>query len=1053
MLRPLTYLNRYVWLCLLLFFASLPALAAPPPTALPKAAPNPDLAATCGTRVIFVLDESGSLGTAGFSSVRTAMTAFLDGLKNTGSQVAIIEFSTEARFSIPYTTVTDTSITATFNPYLYGGDYGTGGSTNWDDALDEVKQLNATSGVAPLVVFMTDGIPNVFNGDYDGEPGGLFVNSLQAFWRAIDEANAIKTQGSHILSLGIGQSIDTTTLPFVSGADVSPPQPFDIATSDVMIVTNFALLSQSVRSIATQLCGSSITLTKYANAGDGLGYVARSAQNFVTTVASAAPGAQFDWASPQLISGPTAQGITNAAGKIAFQFRANGNFVYSTYIAETLPPDYRLVGASCNKQTAAGLHTPFTPGVGVNDLIMPPLNTTDIVTCDVFNATVGLTVEKYVSTSPDGPWVESLVLDAPASIYWFIIVTNTGGLNFNFALADSDISISQCNTGVANLPPGTQYYCLIDGGTAQPGTHINTVAVTACHQQAGFSDICKLVTDTALYKSPMPSVAVAIQGGTTHVSVGDTVTHAITVTNTGESPLTNLVVDVPDCGILTDFTPLGIGESRDYTCVRTVDADDNNGSDGLTQPVTVNTAEGASAFASATTPLGGRIVVAKVALPATAEVFDFQTSFGSGSWQISGGGSVTSDVLPPNNYSVLELAHAGWELNSVSCNDGSSNGMIQLAALETVICTFTNSLINVSGSITLTHDVNWNGVPLDPAQTFTVCIDAATAEPCRIFGAESGVQGWTDLPSGDYLLTLSPPGDQWSSDWGSLPVSISAATAAPGVILNTQRVCGVADRKPRVHMQSTLQIDWANNLAIGTVQNTSPICGYEIGLVAYEKPTEVLADQVIFAWTPDTTQPGKVPPETGSGAVLLPNSAITLQVPLPACAAQVDLIFDADALFPLTYSDPTAIAALALAPLILDEFETGLYGQYGNRYNLRLLQALHTNQLVTSIPLCGASAAAAFSAVPADTTIPSSDTIVSPPVEVPAESVASDVAAETIPAEIIVPDVPTEEVPADTAEIVEPDTVVPPDTPAEAPAPEATPEATPEVPVDTSTGG
>ena len=78
-------------------------------------APNPDLTKACGLDVLVILDESGSIASSNATDdVRRAFTAFVDSLNNTGSSMAVVEFSTVARLpsigGLPggqYITITD----------------------------------------------------------------------------------------------------------------------------------------------------------------------------------------------------------------------------------------------------------------------------------------------------------------------------------------------------------------------------------------------------------------------------------------------------------------------------------------------------------------------------------------------------------------------------------------------------------------------------------------------------------------------------------------------------------------------------------------------------------------------------------------------------------------------------------------------------------------------------------------------------------------------------------------------------------------------------------
>ena len=89
---------------------------------------NPNLAASCGIDILVTLDRSGSIESANAEDdVQRAFRAFTSALKNTGSRLAVSEFSTVARLpllppslSSTYTTVTDQTIASTFEPYIAG---------------------------------------------------------------------------------------------------------------------------------------------------------------------------------------------------------------------------------------------------------------------------------------------------------------------------------------------------------------------------------------------------------------------------------------------------------------------------------------------------------------------------------------------------------------------------------------------------------------------------------------------------------------------------------------------------------------------------------------------------------------------------------------------------------------------------------------------------------------------------------------------------------------------------------------------------------------------
>ena len=126
--------------------------------------PNEELVAACqGMKVVVVLDESGSIASAGATQeVKDATKALARGLIGTGARMAVFKFSTTADsdFIAPYQTVTQTWVNVGLTNYL--SRYSPGGSTNWQSGLAQARNetLTPASNVPDLVIFLTDGNPN-----------------------------------------------------------------------------------------------------------------------------------------------------------------------------------------------------------------------------------------------------------------------------------------------------------------------------------------------------------------------------------------------------------------------------------------------------------------------------------------------------------------------------------------------------------------------------------------------------------------------------------------------------------------------------------------------------------------------------------------------------------------------------------------------------------------------------------------------------------------------------------------------------------------------------
>src|SRR5215211_5891005 len=84
----------------------------------------------------------------------------------------------------------------------------------------------------------------------------------------------------------------------------------------------------------------------------------------------------------------------------------------------------------------------------------------------------------------------------------------------------------------------------------------------------------------------------------------------------------------------------------------------------------------------------GKIVVKKTTDPAgSAQEFSFSSDYGD-PFKLTDGTSNDSGYLKPGTYKVGETVPAGWDQTSASCDDKSDPGAIDLAAGETVTCTF-----------------------------------------------------------------------------------------------------------------------------------------------------------------------------------------------------------------------------------------------------------------------------------------------------------------------------------------------------------------------------
>ena len=96
-------------------------------------------------------------------------------------------------------------------------------------------------------------------------------------------------------------------------------------------------------------------------------------------------------------------------------------------------------------------------------------------------------------------------------------------------------------------------------------------------------------------------------------------------------------------------------------------------------------------FVNSERPAGGTIIVAKQTEPAGSNVsFPFTRSWGAGFSLRDGQSQTFTDLAAGSGYSVSESLPSGWVQARATCSDGSPATNIDLAAGETVTCTFVN---------------------------------------------------------------------------------------------------------------------------------------------------------------------------------------------------------------------------------------------------------------------------------------------------------------------------------------------------------------------------
>ncbi len=299
-------------------------------------APNPELTESCGLDIALVMDTSGSIDDTELGQVKTAFNGFVDALlPATPTEFALVRFDDDAAVLQAFTG-DNATITAAIT--AANGD----GSTNWEAGLDTAGGLFPHRAKPDLIVFASDGNPTESAGPLDDLSD------------AVVEANAIKGAGIRIVTLGIGDDVDTDNLTAISGPDA-------------VYTGGFGDLADNLAALANELCGGTLTITKTID-GVNAPNAALAGWQFAVTGASTQTTDNTGVAGPvDLTDGP-------------------GNATVS--VSETVKAGYAFAGATCVKQDGPDAGTepdPITVTATATGLTGLSIGPDDIVNCTFQN--------------------------------------------------------------------------------------------------------------------------------------------------------------------------------------------------------------------------------------------------------------------------------------------------------------------------------------------------------------------------------------------------------------------------------------------------------------------------------------------------------------------------------------------------------------------------------------------------------------------------------------------------------------------------------------------
>jgi uncharacterized repeat protein (TIGR01451 family) len=177
-----------------------------------------------------------------------------------------------------------------------------------------------------------------------------------------------------------------------------------------------------------------------------------------------------------------------------------------------------------------------------------------------FGTNPGITIEK-ATNGQDADSAPGPTIVAGATVTWTYAVTNTGNVTLtNITVTDSDLGAVGT---IASLAPGASQ-TLTKTGTAIAGQYANTGTATVGYGGTPYSD-----SDDSHYFGGNPRIAVEKTPDTQQVISGTDAMFHIRVENTGDVPLTNVVISdffAPNCASVTIGT-LAVGAVYEYDCV------------------------------------------------------------------------------------------------------------------------------------------------------------------------------------------------------------------------------------------------------------------------------------------------------------------------------------------------------------------------------------------------------------------------------------------------------------------------------------------------------
>ncbi|WP_394161781.1 VWA domain-containing protein [Galactobacter valiniphilus] len=322
---------------------------------------NPASSQQCGIKLGLLLDRSGSIGSDGMDDLKLAADAMIDGLTGTPSQVGVWSFAKDAAENKTLTSVATATSAATVKSSY--ANFNANGGTNWDAGLWKVKTSASTPDV---LIVISDGEPT-----YSLGPSGSGLTSQYGqglLERAIWSANAVKNQGTKIITIGVGSNVKPGNLKLVS------------SSSDHYSVGSYSALKTALRELALAPCEGTVNVIK------------RVTTTGTTTEAASSAGVGFTFTK----DGSTSK-VTGETGGVSFPVNAAGTVKITEsstvgqqgydIVPQKQSADGKYVPALCTSLSKAGVKSNVLVSAVSGDAysFTVPADTVSTLTCTVYN--------------------------------------------------------------------------------------------------------------------------------------------------------------------------------------------------------------------------------------------------------------------------------------------------------------------------------------------------------------------------------------------------------------------------------------------------------------------------------------------------------------------------------------------------------------------------------------------------------------------------------------------------------------------------------------------